>query len=56
MSTTKDEDDTLFNIPSIASLIEEEDPIVVDEQKYIIKDDIIKVKVSSIKDLNAVLE
>ena len=40
MSTTKDKDDTLLNVPSTASVIEEEeDAIVVDEHKYIIKDD-----------------
>ena len=55
MPTTKDKDDTLINFPSTASVIEEEDSIVVDEHKYIIKDDDIKVKAGSIKDLNTVL-
>ena len=56
MSTTKDKDDTLLNVPSTASVIEEEDAIVVDEHKYIIKDDDIKVKAGSIKDSNIVFE
>ena len=38
MSTTKDKDDTLLNVPNTALEIEEEeDPIVVVEHKYIIK-------------------
>ena len=56
MSTTKDEDDTLLNVPSTASVIKEEELIVVDEYKYIIKDDDIKVKAGSIKDSNTVME
>ena len=48
MSTTKDKDDTLLNVPSSASVIEEEEMIVVDEHRYIIKDSDIKVKDGSI--------
>ena len=56
MSTTKDEDDTLLNVPSTDPVIEEEeDTNVMDEHKYIIKDDNIKVKASSIKDSKTVL-
>ena len=49
MSTPKDHNDTLLNNPSSASVIEEEDTIVIDEHRYIIKDSDIKVKDGSIK-------
>ena len=56
MSTPKDQNGTLLNAPSSASVIEEEDTIVIDEHMYIIRDDDIKVKSGSIKDSNTVLE
>ena len=50
MSTTKDKDDILLNVPNTASEIEEEeDAIVIVEHKYIIE-----VKDDSIKDSNTV--
>ena len=49
MSITKDKHETLLKNPSSASVIEEEDTIVVDEHRYIIKDSDIKVKAGSIK-------
>ena len=43
MSKPKDNNGTLLNNPSSASVIEEEDKIVVDENRYIINDGDIKV-------------
>ena len=43
MSTPKDHNDTLLNNPSSASVIEEENTMVVEENRYIIKDGDIKV-------------
>ena len=37
-------------------MIEEGDAIIIDEQRYIIKDDDIKVRAGSIKDSNTVME
>ena len=44
MSTPKDQNDTLLNAPSSATVIDEEDTIHLDEHRYIIKDSDIKVK------------
>ena len=56
MSTTKDKDDTLLNVPNTASEIEEEeDTIVIVELKYIVKVKDDSIKDGSIKDSNTVL-
>ena len=43
MSSFKDQNDTLLNNPSSASVIEEENTMVIEENRYIIKDGDIKV-------------
>ena len=49
MSTPKEQNDTLLDAPSSASVIEEEDTIVVNEKRCIIKDSDIKAKVVASK-------
>ena len=55
MSTTKDENGTLINVPNTALEIEEEVAIVIVELKCIVKVKDDSIKVGSIKDLNTVL-